>query len=123
MSIVVAERQRLQTVVDQLWERVARLEQETAEARADLSQVTDWLAAESEITDGDLARIRARFVKPRSEELVWRMARAEKLAVRIKCLPPAERRRQFEANVAALRAQAVADGTAIDDPQEAARGD
>ena len=123
MSIVVAERQRLQTVVDQLWERVARLEQETAEARADLSQVTDWLAAESEITDGDLARIRARFVKPRSEELVWRMARAEKLAVRIKRLPPAERRRQFEANVAALRAQAVADGTAIDDPQEAARGD
>ena len=123
MSIVVAERQRLQTVVDQLWERVARLEQETAEARADLSQVTDWLAAESEITDGDLARIRARFVKPRSEELVWRMARAEKLAVRIKRLPPAERRRQFEANVAALRAQAIADGTAIDDPQEAARGD
>jgi len=123
MSIVVAERQRLQTVVDQLWERVARLEQETAEARADLSQVTDWLAAESEITDGDLARIRARFVKPRSEELVWRMARAEKLAVRIKRLPPAERRRQFETNVAALRAQAIADGTAIDDPQEAARGD
>ncbi len=75
------------------------------------------------VTEQDLAAVRARLVRPHSEEAILTLALSEKLAERWRHLPAAELDRRFWENIEAIRAQAIADGTAIDDPMEAVIGD
>jgi hypothetical protein len=120
-------------VLSRLQERARRLEEEVAALRADVEQVTRALdrpvathvvdGEEFVITEGDVAAMRARLVKPRSEETVRELALIHKMAERHQDIPEADRERRFWENVEAIRAEAVAKGIAIDDPMEAVIGD
>jgi len=51
------------------------------------------------------------------------LALADKIGELRRHLPPEEQKRLFWENIEAIRAQAISDGTAIDDPMEAVVGD
>jgi len=114
-------------------ERLQRLEREAIALRNVLERIVEILSQpvaayeiEGEtviITQGDIAAVRARLTKPRSDEVVQVLALARKLSERRASLPPEERERLFWENVEAIRAEAIAQGTAIEDPAEAAIGD
>jgi hypothetical protein len=120
-------------VLIRLQERIQRLEEETAALRADVEQVTRVLdrpvatyivdGEEFTITEADVATVRARLLKPHSEEAVRELALVEKMAERHQSIPRAEREQRFWENIEAIRAEAIARGIAIDDPAEAAVGD
>jgi hypothetical protein len=120
-------------VLSRLQERARRLEEEAAALRADVEQVTRALdrpvatyvvdGEEFVITEGDVAAVRARLVKPRSEETVRELALIHKMAERDKDLPEEELRRRLWEDIEAIRAEAIAKGIAIDDPMEAVVGD
>lgn len=120
-------------VLSQLRERARRLEEEAAALRADVEQVAHAFerplatyvvdGEEFTITEADVAAVRARLVKPHSEEAIRELTLADKMAERHRNIPRAEREHCFWENVEAIRAQAIADGTAIDDPMEAAVND
>lgn len=120
-------------VLNRLQERARRLEEEAAALRADVEQVTRALdrpvatyvvdGEEFVITEGDVAAVRARLVKPRSEETVRELALIHKMAERDKDLPEEELRRRLWEDIEAIRAEAIAKGLAIDDPMEAVVGD
>jgi hypothetical protein len=130
MSIETAA---LWPVLSRLQERARRLEEEAAALRADVEQVTRALdrpvaayvvdGEEFVITEGDVAAVRARLVKPRSEETVRELALIHKMAERDKDLPEEELRRRLWEDIEAIRAEAIAKGVAIDDPMEAVVGD
>jgi hypothetical protein len=130
MSIETAA---LWPVLSRLQERARRLEEEAAALRADVEQVTRALdrpvatyvvdGEEFVITEGDVAAVRARLVKPRSEETVRELALIHKMAERDKDLPEEELRRRLWEDIEAIRAEAIAKGIAIDDPMEAVVGD
>lgn len=75
------------------------------------------------ITQADLARIRAQLTRPRSETVIKVLALAEKLAGKLDVVPEEDRRRHWLATLEAMRAEAIADGTAILDEAEAALND
>jgi len=120
-------------VLSRLQERARRLEEEVAALRADVEEVArafDRPAAtyvvngeEIIITEKDLATVRAQLTRPRSDKVVKVLALADKIGELRQHLPPEEQERLFWENVEAIRAQAIADGTAIDDPMEAVVGD
>ncbi|MCX6031030.1 MAG: hypothetical protein NT169_17245 [Chloroflexi bacterium] len=122
------------------WPRVdrrqkqARARKDEAPARsADVSQVGQALdrpvatfvvdKEEYVITAGDVVAVRERLVRPYSEEAVRELALAHKRAERHRNMPSVERERRFWENVEAIRAEAIAQGTAIADPIEAITGD
>jgi|GEM_PF-3515868 len=119
--------------LSRLQERARRLEEEATALRADVEQVTHALdrpvatyivnGEEIAITEGDVVTVRERLVRPHPEETVRELALADKMAKRHRSIPRAERERRFWENVEAIRAQAIADGTAIDNPLEATIGD
>jgi len=119
--------------LSRLQERTHRLEKEDEALRADVEQVTQALdrpvatyvvdGEEFVITEDDVAAVRTRLIRPHSEETIRELALADKMAERHRSIPRAERERRFWENVEAIRAQAIADGTAIDDPTEAVVGD
>lgn len=123
----------LWAVLSRLQERARRLEEEAAALRSDVEQVTRVLdrpvatyvvdGEEFVITEGDVAAVRARLVKPRSEETVRELALIHKMAERDKDLPEEEIRRRLWEDIEAIRAEAIAKGIAIDDPMEAVVGD
>ena len=96
-------------VLNRLQERARRLEEEAAALRADVEQVTRALdrpvatyvvdGEEFVITEGDVAAVRARLVRPRSEETVRELALVHKMAERHQEIPEAERERRFWENV------------------------
>jgi len=114
-------------------ERLQRLEREAIALRNILERMVEILSqpvaayeVEGEtiiITQGDIAAVRARLTKPRSDEVVQVLALARKLSEKRAFLSPEERERLFWENVEAIRAEAIAQGTAIEDPAEAAIGD
>ena len=75
------------------------------------------------ITAGDVVAVRERLVRPYSEETLRELALAHKMAERHQHMPPIERERRFWENVDAIRAAAIAQGTAIDDPMTAIADD
>ena len=119
--------------LSRLQERARRLEEEATALRADVEQVTHALdrpvatyivnGEEIAITEGDVVTVQERLVRPHPEETVRELALADKMAKRHRSIPRAERERRFWENVEAIRAQAIADGTAIDNPLEATIGD
>ncbi len=120
-------------VLSRLQERAQRLEKEMTALRADVEQVAqvfDRTVAVYEvngekvaITKTDVARVEAELLRPHSTEAIRIVALADKIGERRQHLPSEEQKRIFEENVEAIRIQAIADGTAIDDPREAAIGD
>ena len=118
-----------------LQEHARQLEKETAALWADAVQVArasgvDHPVAIYEvdgedivITKADVETVRARLTQPRSDDVIKALALAEKIGELRKHLPPEKQDRLFWENVEAIRAQAIADGTAIDDPMEAVAGD
>ncbi len=130
---MASEATALGPVLNRLQERARRLEEEAAALRADVEQVTRALdrpvatyvvdGEEFVITAGDVIAVRARLVRPRSEEAVRELALVHKMAERHQEIPEAERERRFWENVEAIRAEAIAKGVAIDDPMEAVVGD
>lgn len=118
----------LWSVLSRLQERARRLEEEATALRADVELLTHVLnrpvatyivnGEEIAITEGDVATVRARLVRPHPEEAVRELALADKMAERHRSIPRDERESRFWENVEAIRAQAIAGGTAIDDPLE-----
>jgi alkylation response protein AidB-like acyl-CoA dehydrogenase len=115
-------------VLSRLQERARRLEEEATALRADVEQVTQALdrpvatyivnGEKIAITEGDVATVRERLTQPRSDEVVKALALADKIGERRRDLPHEEQERLFWKNVEVIRSQAIADGTAIDDPLE-----
>jgi hypothetical protein len=124
---------RLQERTRQLQERIRLLEEEMAALWGDVEQVTRALdrpvatfvvdGEEITITEKELAIVRDQLTRPRSDEVVKVLALADRIGEQRRHLPPEEHKRLFWENVEAIRAQAIADGTAIDDPMEAVVGD
>ncbi len=128
----------LQNTVTGMKQKVYQLERETTELRLDFDKVMEWLAQEAAnrpvasyvvdgqkiiLTEADVAHVRAKLIRPHSEEAIKILALSDKIAARRKELPPEERHRLFCENVEAMRAQALLDGTAIKDEWEAAIDD
>jgi hypothetical protein len=115
-------------VLSQLQERARQLEQEMAALRVDLDQVADMLSRpvatyvvdgeEFIITEADMAAVRARLVRPCSDEAAQELALAHRLAEQDKNLPETEIRRLLGEEIEAIRAKAIVKGVAIDDPVE-----
>ncbi len=121
--------------LSQLQERVRRLEEEAIALRSDVERMARIIESNPPvatyivdgetftITEADVSTVRARLIKPRSEETVRELALAHKMAERDKNLPEEEIRRRLWENIQAIRAEAIAKGIAIDDPMEAVIGD
>ncbi len=75
------------------------------------------------LTENDIAAVKAQLTRPRSDEVVQVLALADKIGALRRHLPLQVRERLFWENMEAIRAKAIADGTAIDDPMEAVVGD
>ena len=70
------------------------------------------------VTEADVAAVRAQLTRPHSPAAVRELALAYKLAEQEDRLPEEEQDRLFWENIEAIRAEAVAAGTAIDEPAE-----
>jgi len=120
-------------LLNRLQERTQRLEEEMTALRADVEQVAQAFdrpvaayvvdGEKFDVTEADVARAKTELLRPHSEEAIRTVALADKIGERRQHLPPEEQKRIFWENVEAIRIQAIADGTAIDDPREAAIGD
>jgi len=111
------------------------LEEETAILRSNMEQIARSLESNPPvatyivdgetftITEADVERVKSKLLRPHSTEAIHTIALADKIGERRQHLPHAEQERLFWENVQAIRAQAIADGTAIDDPMEAVAGD
>jgi hypothetical protein len=119
-----------------LEQRAKYLEKEAALLRQELAQVADELAAASpivaryviedesyEITQADVDAVRAKMIKPRSEETLRELALSEKMAERHKHLSRKEKVLRLQKTIEASRQAAIANGTAIDNDWEAAIDD
>ncbi len=120
-------------LLNRLEARAGRLEDEAAALRAEVREALRAFdrpvatynvdGEEYVITAGDVLAIRERLVKPHSEETIRELVLAHKMAERHRDVPPTERERRFWTNVKAIRAEAIAKGTAVDDPMEAVGDD
>jgi hypothetical protein len=130
---MAVETMALWPLLNSLQERTRRLEDEAAALRAEVRRVAQVLdrpvatynvdGEEFVITVGDVAAAKANLLRPHSEEAIYTIALADKIGRRRRKLPPQEQEHLFWKNVEAIRDQAIADGTAIDDPMEAVVGD
>jgi len=119
--------------LSRLQERTRRLEKEERALRAEVEHMPQALdrpvatyvvdGEEFVITQADVVRVKSELLRPHSEEAIHVVALADKIGERRRHLSPEERERLFWENVEAIRTQAIADGTAIDDPMEAVIGD
>lgn len=116
-------------LLDRMQERARLLEKEAVALRTDIVQIIQALESpvaayvvdgeELIITEQDIMAVKTRLTRPRSDEVVQALALADKIASLRRPLPLQVRERLFWENVEAMRAQAVADGTAVADPVEA----
>lgn len=128
-----AEKATVWPFLSRLQERAQRLEEEAAALRNDVAQVAQALdqpvatyvvdGEEYRLTARDVAAVRNTLIRPHSEYVIRELALEYKIAERHRSDPPDERERRFWDNIEAIRAQAIADGTAIDDPMEAVGDD
>jgi hypothetical protein len=109
------------------------LETEATALRAAVEQVAQTLdqpvasfvidGEEITISAGDVERVRIQMVKPRDQATLQELALIMKLRERDQSMPTAVRNTRFSATVDAIRSQALANGTVIDDPNEAVVND
>lgn len=128
-----AEQTLVWPLLSRLQARAQRLEEEAAALRNDVTQMAQALdqpvatyvvdGEEYRLTARDVAAVRNILVRPRSEPVIRELALEYKIAERHRSDPPEERERRFWENIEAIRAEAIADGTAIDDPMEAVGDD
>lgn len=120
----------VETVRD-LEKRAEQLEKEAVFLRQALAQVTEALAGAApivarytiegetyEISAADVERVRAKLVKPWPDEAVHELVLANKMAERLKKLSSEAQNNHFFKTVEAIRAAAIADGTAIENEAE-----
>lgn len=132
-ALSAAERAAVWPLLTRLQERTRRLEEEVVALRGDVKQMVQVLdqpvatyvvdGEEYVLTARDVAAAKAGLLKPHSEDAIRTIALSDKIAERQRDLARAELSRRFRVNVEAIRAEAMADGTAIDDPTEATIGD
>lgn len=116
--------------------RAEYLAQEAALIRQELNRLVAELAADSpivaryeiegetyEITQAEVEAVRAKLIKPWPDEAVQELALVKKMSERLKKLSPEEQNRRFFKTVEAIRAAAIADGTALETEAEAAIDD
>jgi hypothetical protein len=114
--------------------RSAHLEEVAATMRQELAQIVEQVAhtplviyyidnEKYEITPADIEAVRRRLIKPRTDEALRELALIEQMAKRQEHLPREEVARRLMETVDAIRAEAIADGTAIDREEEAALND
>jgi hypothetical protein len=65
-----------------------------------------------------LAAVRAQMTRPHSASAVQELAQAYKLAKQEAALTEEERDRHFQENIGAIRSEAIAAGTAINEPAD-----
>ncbi len=128
-----AEKAAVWPLLARLQERTRRLEEDVVALRGDITQMAQALdqpvatyvvdGEEYVLTARDVAAVRDRLVRPRPEPVIRELALSYKLAERHRSDPTEEQERRFWDNVEAIRAQAIADGTAIDDPMEVVSDD
>jgi len=128
-----AEKTIVWPLLSRLQERAQRLEEEAAALRNDVTQMAQALdqpvmtyvvdGEEYRLTARDVAAVRNRLVRPRPEHVIRELALEYKIAERHRSDPLDERERRFWDNIEAIRAQAIANGTAIDNPMEAVGDD
>ncbi len=70
------------------------------------------------VTEADMAAVRTQLTRPHSPVAVRELALAYKLAEQENRLPEEEQDQRFWEDVEAIRAEAIATGTAIDEPAE-----
>ena len=117
----------LQTM-QSLERRAEKLEREAAALRRDLKQVVldmanpEAIVATYEIgdetiaiTQGEVEAVRARLTRPRSENVVREVALAYKVAATLPTLTPEEETEQLLRLFGEFRADALENGTAIDE--------
>ena len=113
--------------VEFLWFKVHRPEK--LERRAETSKQSGTAPAHSSatytddsreviVTEPDVAALRAQLTRPYSSAAVRELALVYKLAEQEDRLHEEEQDQLFWENIEAIRAEAIATGTAIDDPAE-----
>jgi hypothetical protein len=75
-------------------------------------------SSEVNVTEADVAALRAQLTRPHAPSAVRELAQAYKLAEQEGKLVEEERDRGFWENVEAIRLEAIAAGTAIDEPAD-----
>jgi hypothetical protein len=75
-------------------------------------------STEVKVTEADVAALHAQLARPHAPGAVRELVRAYKLAEQETKLSEDERDRRFWENVEAIRMEAIAAGTAIDEPAE-----
>ena len=120
-------------LLQRLQERARQLEAEATALRTAVEQVAQTLdqpvaffvidGEEITISAGDVERVRTQMVKPRDQNALHELALLMKLRERDQSMSISARNTRFSATVDAIRTQALANGTAIDDPSEAAVND
>jgi hypothetical protein len=101
----------------------ARSDRQSA-ARADRSTPAYLVDSETvKVTEVDVAAAQAQLVRPHSAGAVHELAQAYKLAQQEVALSEEERDKRFRENIEAIRSEAIAAGTAIDEPADALADD
>jgi hypothetical protein len=129
-----ATKPNLLETVRALQQRAEQLEATAATIRQDLAQMAERVAnvpvviyyidgETYEITPADVEAIRRKMIKPRAERTLVTLALAHQMAERQAHLSREEKARRFMQTVEAIRAQSLADGTAIEHEYEAAFDD
>jgi hypothetical protein len=117
-------------------QRATRVEHEAAELRQQVARMAELLASPAsvvaryviegeiyEITQSDVDAVKAEMVKPAAEEALYELAVVKKMAKTLRERPLELQNEHFFKTVEAIRAAAVADGTAIESESEAAIDD
>jgi hypothetical protein len=122
--------------IQTLQHQAERLEQEATELRQALAHVAEVLLSPSsvvvryviegetyEITQADVEAVRTELAKPWTESALYELAAVKKVAKKLRERSPEEQKQHFFKTVEAIRAAALANGTAIDTEAEAVIGD
>jgi len=130
MNTILLERvQTLQHQAERLVREATELRQEIARVAEDIINPSSIVARYMiegetyEVTQADVEAIRAELFKPATDEALYELAVAKKMAKKLRELPLDVRNRRFFETVEAIRAASIADGTAIDDEMEAVVND
>lgn len=117
-------------------QRAERLEQEASELRRELARIAEVFINPSsvvaryiiegetyEITQSDVEMARNELAKPWTESALYELVAVKKMARKLRERSPEEQNQHFYETVEAIRAAALANGTAIDSEAEAVIGD
>lgn len=117
-------------------QRAERLEQEASELRRELARIAEVfinplsvvaryiIEGETyEITQSDVEMARNELAKPWTESALYELVAVKKMARKLRERSPEEQNQHFYETVEAIRAAALANGTAIDSEAEAVIGD